>query len=366
LFCAIFVAPNDGEIALAHFIRICYLNTIKYQIEDANMNNSEANPVLDRAQGCLLGQISGDSLGGLVEFMSPGKIKTLFPQGVKDLQNGGTWNTIAGQPTDDSEMAIALTRALIAKNTYDPATAKESYLEWLNSNPFDCGITTANGLSGMPIAESQANGALMRISPLGVFGAKFETETVARWAMQDAELTHPNPVCQQANALMAMAISRAILSGTQPKPLYENIRNWGKELNVDKSLAKVIDLAAKEPPEDYVEHQGWVLIAFQNALWQLLHAPDLESAISDTILRGGDTDTNAAICGALLGAVYGRKAIPQRWEECIVNCRPEKGVPGVFRPRPPEYWPSNVLEFAGMLIEKEPKNASNEEIHSKN
>lgn len=85
------------------------------------MNNSEANPVLDRAQGCLLGQFSGDSLGSLVEFMSPGKIRVQYPDGIKELQSGGTWNTIAGQPTDDSEMALALTRALLAKT---PMTLK--------------------------------------------------------------------------------------------------------------------------------------------------------------------------------------------------------------------------------------------------
>lgn len=330
------------------------------------MNKQEVNQQLDRAQGCLLGQFSGDSLGSLVEFMSPGKIKTEYPDGIRELRNGGTWNTIAGQPTDDSEMAIALTRALLEKNTYDPDHAKLSYLDWLHSNPFDCGITTANGLTGDPISDSQANGALMRVSPLGVFGSRFELTTVAEWAMQDAEITHPNPVCRQANALMAMAISQAITKGTLPAQLYEDICRWGKELEIDSSLSEAIDLAASEPPKGFVEHQGWVLIAFQNALWQMLHAPDLESAISDTIMRGGDTDTNAAICGALLGAIYGRKNVPQQWEECILNCRPEKGAPGVYRPRPPEYWPTNILQFARQLIGEEPQNDLGKEIQSKN
>ncbi|WP_371686012.1 ADP-ribosylglycohydrolase family protein [Olavius algarvensis spirochete endosymbiont] len=40
-------------------------------------------------------------------------------------------------------------------------------------------------------------------------------------------------------------------------------------------------------------------------MYQLLHAPSLEAGVVDTIMRGGDTDTNAAICGALLGAVCG-------------------------------------------------------------
>jgi ADP-ribosylglycohydrolase len=39
---------------------------------------------------------------------------------------------------------------------------------------------------------------------------------------------------------------------------------------------------------------------------------DLEEAAADTVMRGGDTDTNAAICGALLGAVCGRDAIPEQ------------------------------------------------------
>lgn len=47
---------------------------------------------------------------------------------------------------------------------------------------------------------------VMRISPLGIFGVRFELDQVAEWAMQDAALTHPNLSCQQANALFAMGI----------------------------------------------------------------------------------------------------------------------------------------------------------------
>ncbi len=64
------------------------------------------------------------------------------------------------------------------------------------------------------------------------------------------------------------------------------------------------------------------MIAFRNALWQLLNAPDLEVGVVDTVMRGGDTDTNAAICGALLGAVYGLDAVPAQWLDCILNWRP--------------------------------------------
>jgi len=108
--------------------------------------------------------------------------------------------------------------------------------------------------------------------------------------------------------------------------------------------------AAEAPPEDYVHQQGWVLIAFRNALWQLLHASNLEEAVVDTVMRGGDADTNAAICGALLGAVRGRDAIPEQWTECLLNCRPVAGQVHVRHPRPECFWPVDVLILAEQLL----------------
>jgi ADP-ribosylglycohydrolase len=121
---------------------------------------------------------------------------------------------------------------------------------------------------------------------------------------------------------------------------------------VESALLDTIDKAANEQPADYIHQQGWVMIAFQNALYQLLHAPSLEAGVVDTIMRGGDTDTNAAISGALLGAVCGREAIPAQWLDCLQNCRPEAGHPRVRHPRPKCFWPVDVLELAERLMEK--------------
>ena len=52
---------------------------------------------LSRAEGCKLGQLAGDSLGSLVEFQSPSDIRRRYPDGVRELADGGTWDTIAGQ-----------------------------------------------------------------------------------------------------------------------------------------------------------------------------------------------------------------------------------------------------------------------------
>jgi ADP-ribosyl-[dinitrogen reductase] hydrolase len=306
--------------------------------------------VLSRAEGCLLGQLAGDSLGSLVEFQSPSEIRREYPDGVRELADGGTWDTIAGQPTDDSEMALMLARMLVKERRYDAAQARKAYAFWLNSHPFDCGNTVSAGLRGNPNRDSQANGALMRISPLGIFCSTGDLESTSRFAQQDAALTHPHPVCLQANALFAMAIAEAISRVRSPQNIYEDIKCWATEMNVERPLMTAILDAAHGAPADYVHQQGWVIIAFQNALWQLLNAPSLEEGVVDTVMRGGDTDTNAAIAGALLGAVYGRSALPKQWVEKILSCRPKAGGPRVHHPRPECFWPVDALELAKSLV----------------
>lgn len=306
--------------------------------------------ILSRAQGCLLGQLAGDALGSLVEFQGPATILHRYPGGVRELADGGSWNTIAGQPTDDSEMALMLARMLVDQGRYDVNQARNAYLFWLNSGPFDMGMTVSSGLRGRPNLDSQANGALMRISPLGIFGANQTPDDVAEWARQDAGITHPNPVCLQANALFAKGIAHAIRTGCPAEALYGNIAAWAQEMSVAQTLGEAIQGAALTPPADYVHQQGWVLIALRNALWQLLHAPSLEAGVVDTVMRGGDTDTNAAICGALLGAVYGCEAIPDQWLQTLLNCRPAAGLPHVHHPRPQVFWPVDALELAGRLL----------------
>lgn len=300
----------------------------------------------------MLGQLAGDALGSLVEFQTSDQIRHKYPDGVRKLEDGGVWNTIAGQPTDDSEMALILARMLVKDGLYDPDRALEKYQYWLRSKPFDCGMTIRSGLREQLNFDSQANGAMMRISPIGIFGARHPLRAVGSWAIQDAALTHPNSVCLQANALFAMAIAHVIASDCGAKDLYQNIKQWAYHMYVAPTLMTAIKKAVNAPPTDYIRCQGWVLIAFHNALWQLLHAQNLEEGVVDTVMRGGDTDTNAAICGALLGAVYGIDAVPAQWLDSILNCRPWAGDPDVHRPRPECFWPCDALELADRLLGK--------------
>jgi ADP-ribosylglycohydrolase len=313
--------------------------------------NSGRQAMVARAQGCLLGQLAGDALGSLVEFQGPEEIRRHYPDGVRALGDGGTWNTLAGQPTDDSEMALILARSLLEKGTYVQDAAREAYEFWLDSAPFDVGMTVLSGIRYEPNHESQANGALMRISPLGIFGANQAADQLAEWARRDAYITHPNRVCVDVNALYTLAIAKAVREPVTPRELHAAIESWAGELNVQPSVLETVRRSRVAPPADYVLQQGWVLIAFQNTLWQLVNAGSLEEAVVDTVMRGGDTDTNAAICGALLGAVHGLDSVPDQWRTAVLTCRPQEGRPGVHRPRPQVFWPVDALELAEMLAD---------------
>ncbi len=299
---------------------------------------------IERAQGCLLGQLIGDSLGSLVEFKSATDIARAFPAGVRELAEGGTWDTIAGQPTDDSELALALARSIVAQSGYAPQAAFAAYREWLESKPFDVGATTRRGILGEPDHESQANGSLMRVSPIGIWAAG-DPARAADAAREDSAMTHPNPVCVEACAAYAAAIAAGVAGGNR-----EQMLSVALERSRHAQVLEVIRRgAAGEPPADFMRHQGWVLIALQNAFCQLFRAVNAEEGIVATVGSGGDTDTNAAIAGALLGAAYGRGAFPSRWVLAILACRPLAAA-GAQRPRPSIYWPDDALELAETLL----------------
>jgi ADP-ribosylglycohydrolase/fructose-1,6-bisphosphatase/inositol monophosphatase family enzyme len=321
--------------------------------------------VLARAQGCLLGQAAGDALGELVEFESPAAILDRYPQGCADLADGGTWNNLAGQPTDDTELALLLARTLVRQGRYDQAAVLEAYIDWWNDpRTFDRGATIGRALSAAAQGStaddrlerlraganvnSQANGSLMRISPLGIFAAGRPDEA-ADLARQESLLTHPNPVCADSCAVYAAAVAAAIATDCGPEGAHAAALRQAERLQVERGVRQALEQARTAPPEDYCTNQGWVLLALQNAFYQLLHAASLEEGVVATVMEGGDTDTTAAIAGALLGAVHGRATVPPRWVRAVRCCRPLPGTP-THHPRAQEYWPVDVLELAELLV----------------
>jgi ADP-ribosylglycohydrolase/fructose-1,6-bisphosphatase/inositol monophosphatase family enzyme len=303
--------------------------------------------LLARAQGCLLGQVAGDSLGELVEFRSAEWIAGRYPEGLRDLADGGTWNTIPGQPTDDSEMALILARALVRQNGFDDAVVGEAYRDWLGSHPFDVGGTIGLALRGRHNPESKSNGALMRAAPLGILTHRLPAESAAEIGRRDTMLTHRHPVCLDANAAYVIAVAHAIRTG-DGRAAYDAALRWATGAGAHSEVVTAIRAAEGGPPAQF---DGWdkglVTLALQNAFHHLLHAESVEKGVCETVAQGGDTDTTGAIAGALLGAVYGREAVPVRWRRAVLSARALEDTP---QPRPACFWPVDALEVAERLL----------------
>lgn len=296
--------------------------------------------LLARAQGCLLGQLAGDALGSLVEFETAARIAGAYPGGGPfRLRDGGRWNTLGGQPTDDSELALALARSLIERGGYAATRAFSAYQDWMLSQPFDIGRTTSAALHGRPDPDSQANGSLMRLAPLGLVSSPLSLD----WAEEDSQLTHPHPNCRNACRCFVAAL-QAGLHGGSGRTMFERARAEARDDVLDW-----LREAERGPREEFQHQMGWVRIALHNAFYHLLHGTELMEAVVDTVRQGGDTDTNAAIVGALLGARDGREAIPRQWRRALLSCRPHPAF-GPAHPRPRHYWPTDCYELAERLL----------------
>lgn len=302
---------------------------------------------LARAQGAFLGQVAGDSLGSRVEFESAAAIAQAHPGGVRALVDGGRWQTLAGQPTDDSEMALALARSIVAEGGYEPGAAYAAYREWYRSQPFDVGNTTRAAMNGYLMGASQANGSLMRAAPLGVLAHAAPPAQAAAWARADSALTHPHPVCGDAVAAYVVAVADAVAYG-DPRHAWSAAVEWARAAGAEAAVAEALRAAEHEARPADGENQGWVLIALQNAFHDLLHAPSLEAGVVASVARGGDTDTNAAIAGALLGAVHGREAVPPAWRSLVLSCRAHPLRARHVRPR--ACWATDLYELCERVL----------------
>ena len=182
----------------------------------------------------------------------------------------------------------------------------------------------------------------MRVARIGVWGAG-DPARAARTARDDSTLTHSNSVCLEACAAFCAAVAVGVAGGSRGEMLEAaTAHSKGPAHEAIKRAAKGV------APTDFFTHPGWVLLALQNAFY-CLHELEFEEALVQTVGRGGDTDTNAAIAGALLGAHHGREKIPPRWIAPVLACRPLAEA-GALRPRPIEYWPDDVLELAEALL----------------
>lgn len=268
----------------------------------------------ERALGSLLGSFIGDALGAQTEFKREKIVRQAYPDGIWDMGVCSRYVGLAGQVTDDSEMAIMMIQSILEKGCYQKESVRRAYLRWRDAGPLDIGVTIYGALDGTYNPQSQANGALMRITPIGILGSNYSTTSLMHLADEDCSITHTHPVCRDCNRLYAFALSLAISKGWDAQEIYTYLVKSAPSLTKEPSVLEALCRAEHEPPKDIDgPNKGWVLVAFQLAFYTLLHQESFEQGMVDVIMRAGDADTNAVIYGALAGAIATRENMPERW-----------------------------------------------------
>lgn len=277
---------------------------------------ADTNP---HACAAWAGLMVGDALGAPVELCHASGIRRAYPDGLDCMVNGYDIcsDRRAGEVTDDTRMAWCLHRALLDAGGWDAAAARRRYREWYDADPSDADKTVKAAMEGEPLLESQGNGALTRVMPIALWAADHPEFDWQRAAREDAAITHPHPVCGDANVVFVYALLEAMKPGATARGVYEATLTRAAEQGVHGSVLAAMVRAAGERPDYDGERIGRVLVALHSAFYQMLHAPDFRSALVDIVSSGGDTDTNAAIAGALLAVLYGTQSIPRSWLVCV-------------------------------------------------
>ncbi len=281
----------------------------------------------ERYLGCLIGLACGDALGGPVEFDTRAQLDERFPDGLRDFIGGGWLKLFPGEITDDTQMALDVARSLVACPDADMSDLAARFLVWRNSEPKDIGNTTRDALDrlarGVPWDEageqahlsrgprdSAGNGAIMRCAPIAM-RFRNRPQRLRDVSIDVSRITHANPLCTWASVAVDQAVA-ALLRGASIGDA------------IDRSSAGIDNrevLATIERPRSLSREQiksgGYVLDTLSAAYWSMLQTATFEEAVVSAVGLGGDTDTTAAVTGALAGAHYGLLAIPDRWRSQV-------------------------------------------------
>lgn len=312
----------------------------------------------------LLAGWCGDAVGARLEFR-----RMQFPS--IDVTNAmhfvgeSTTNVCIGQVTDDSEMEMALLHAIIenGKDEYFPLDIiAKKYIEWYHSKPFDIGNTTQNALLNatdeitmMQNAsdyniKSESNGSLMRCAGLAICCWYRSSEIIFSVTEMEASLTHLSPVIHQITGiycnLIATMLRNHILGLPQNKPeLLKSIITYATNAKVKTWVTEGLTLVSLDTYDaikncGHVKHVFVMIVYFLNNIEKYTY----EKAILETLMCGGDTDTNAKIIGNLFGAYY-TSCVPDYMLEPVLqfDCTQVKEELLHFK-RPQQYSVKRMIE----------------------
>ncbi|MBW2451101.1 MAG: ADP-ribosyl-[dinitrogen reductase] hydrolase [Deltaproteobacteria bacterium] len=271
------------------------------------LSEKRGQEVLQRAKAAYLGLAVGDALGATTEFMTPNEIRAKYKIHRKII--GGGWLYLKpGQVTDDTQMSLAIGRALLSAKRWDLAGIADQFLVWMKGKPIDIGSTCRRGirnymLTGQletPYNDGDAgNGAAMRMAPVALFSLGDE-KVMERYALEQAHLTHNHPFSDAACLTVGKMVQRALL-GANRFELHELTR----------------DLVDHHGNFRFNKYSGnataYVVDTLQTVFHYLFSTTSFEECLIGVVNQGGDADTTGAIAGMIAGGFYGLDDIPNRW-----------------------------------------------------
>jgi ADP-ribosyl-[dinitrogen reductase] hydrolase len=282
----------------------------------------------DRVVGSCLGLAIGDALGAPFEFLRAGNIPDPVPAFERPWMDRP-----AGSTTDDTAMARNLMRSLVEHGGFDPDDLVARHLEWFRSDPPDVGTLVgrvlrrvARGEDAATVARavwqergpevSAGNGSVMYCAPLGLAYANRPKE-LYELAPALSRLTHFDDRCRTGVLAITLVVS-ALVRGEAAQAAARTAVDAVLEREGGEELEFLVDAAGSSRQIDGPD-QGFCLFTAGVAIQALLREGDAESGLRRVVGLGGDTDTNAAVAGALLGARDGLSGLPAGWLDRLAD-----------------------------------------------
>lgn len=285
---------------------------------------------LDRARGVMSGLAIGDSFGDASR-----KPDNQLAYGITtDFGKGASWST------DDTEFGLLTAQTLIEANgRLTPEIVAEAWKkhvvtqgEELNrggNSEMEAAANLRRGLmppyTGLYNAYAFSDGAAMRAAPIGIVFAG-DLPGAAQAAEIDASISHcrdgvwgaQSVACAVAAAVAGASFEEILDAALYPVPKtswYYYTFQLAMDI-VRQADGRLLD--AWMPLHDRLatRYKASVPEAVSQAFGVLaLSHEDFRTGVITAGNFGRDADTIAAICGAVLGGMYGYKAIPARWAE---------------------------------------------------
>ncbi len=297
----------------------------------------------------IYGVAVGDAMGFPVQFYKREQVKTFNISEMIPHKGGkfpaGTWS-------DDTSLTLALADSLSQTDDIDYSDIMKKFYNWISKGvytpegkAFDIGRTCFKALlnysSGInPLMcggqgeNENGNGSLMRIAPLVFYIQKkygdsaFENKDTFEVIHNVSRLTHAHPIAL-VGCDIYIAVLFALLHGMEKvaalKFAIEKVSPYVQTYpELKKAFAKYQRLTKEDfinLPERKISSSGYVVDTLEAALWCFLTTDSYRDCILKAVTLGKDTDSIAAVSGALAGLYYAdaiEKGIPEEWK-CVLQ-----------------------------------------------